>query len=137
MSVEISTARGAARSRVEAFYRTQLGRDVPLENDQHVLVARDGEKIVAVLRLCPEAGTTLLRTVVVAKDRRGEGIGRSLLAAASQAIGPGECWCFPWSYLEHFYAEIGLLRVPDASVPMVLRHRTNAECIATYRTATV
>ena len=136
MSIAISTASGAARSTAEAFYRAQLGREVPLEIDQHVLVAREDETIVAALRLCPEAGTMLLRTVVVAKDRRGDGIGRSLLAAASQAIGSRECWCFPWSYLERFYAEIGLLRVPDASVPMALRHRTNVECIATYRAAT-
>lgn len=124
------------RAEVEAFYRAQLRRDVPLEVDQEVLVARDGDAMVAALRLCPEAGTLLLRTVVVAEGRRGRGIGRSLLLEASRAIGRRECWCFPWTSLEGFYGAIGFARVPDAAVPAALRHRTNPEGIATYRAAT-
>jgi N-acetylglutamate synthase-like GNAT family acetyltransferase len=135
VTIEIRAANGAARSDAELFYRAQLGRDVRLEADQEVLVARESDVIVAVLRLCPEAGTLLLRTVVVAADRRGQGIGRSLLVAASHAIGPRECWCFPWAYLESFYAAIGLLRVAADHVPVALLHRTNPECIATFRAA--
>ncbi len=134
--IAISIASARERSDVEAFYREQLGRDVPLEVDHEVVLARDGDAIVGALRLCPEAGTLLLRTVVVASDRRGQGIGRSLLVEASRAIGGRECWCFPWSYLEHFYGEIGLARVADARVPDALRHRTMTEGIATYRAGT-
>jgi N-acetylglutamate synthase-like GNAT family acetyltransferase len=136
MSVAIAMVDADERAEVGAFYRHELGRDVGLEGDQTVLVARDGQTVVAALRLCPEAGTLLLRTVVVAGGRRGEGIGRSLLVEASKAIGRRECWCFPWTYLEGFYGAIGFARVPDASVPAALRHRTNAEGIATYRAAT-
>ena len=133
MSVAIGTASAADRARVEEFYRAELGRDVPLAAEHEVLVAlRDGS-IVAALRLCPEAGTLLLRTVVVARDRRGQGIGRELLREASRVIGPRECWCFPWVHLEHFYSEIGLVRVPESAIPTALRHRYEAGCIATYR----
>jgi predicted GNAT family N-acyltransferase len=133
VSVAISIADARGRSEVEAFYRDQLGRDVPLEADQQVILARDGDAVVGALRLCPEGGTLLLRTVVVAKERRGQGIGRALLSEASRAIGDRECWCFPWSYLEAFYGAIGLVRVPESAVPAALRHRTMTEGIATYR----
>jgi len=133
MTVAIGVADARGRSEVEAFYRDQLGRDVPLEADQQVILARDGDAVVGALRLCPEAGTLLLRTVVVAKERRGQGIGRALLAEASQAIAGRECWCFPWSYLERLYADIGLARVSDHRVPAALWHRMEAGCIATYR----
>jgi N-acetylglutamate synthase-like GNAT family acetyltransferase len=137
LSVAIATASVDEWPEVEAFYRAQLGREVPLEADQEVVIAHDSEAIVAVLRLCPEAGTLLLRTVVVAKDRRGQGIGRALLQVASRVIGARECWCFPWSYLERFYGQIGLVRVPDEDVPAALQHRWGRqECIPTFRAAT-
>jgi N-acetylglutamate synthase-like GNAT family acetyltransferase len=133
MSIAIAVVGADERAEVEAFYRAQLGRDVPLEVDQQVFAARDGNIVVAALRLCPEAGTLLLRTVVVAEGRRGQGIGHSLLLEASRAIGRRECWCFPWSYLDHFYMAIGLARASDAAVPDALRHRKGPDCIATYR----
>jgi len=136
MSVTVGGVRIEERADVEAFYRRELKRAVPLERDQEIFAARDGAAIVAALRLCPEAGTLVLRTVVVAEGRRGQGIGRALLLVASTAIGPRECWCFPWSYLEDFYGAIGFVRVSDDAVPATLRHRTMSEGIATYRTAT-
>ncbi len=54
-------------------------------------VAIRAASAVAALRLGPEGGTLLLRTVVVAEGRRGEGIGRALLREASRTIGPREC----------------------------------------------
>ena len=136
MSVAVVAVSAGERGEVGAFYRRELGRDVGLEADQEVFAARDGGAVVAALRLCPEAGTLLLRTVVVADGRRGEGIGRSLLLEASKAIGPRECWCFPWTYLEGFYGAIGFARVPDDSVPAALHHRWNRrEGIPTYRAA--
>lgn len=128
--------RAGERAEVDAFYQAQLGRDVGLELDQEVLVVRDSRDVVAALRLCPEAGTLVLRTVVVAEGRRGQGIGRSLLLEASKAIGRRECWCFPWSYLDGFYGAIGFVRVPDPDVPSALHHRRGSELIATYRAAT-
>jgi predicted GNAT family N-acyltransferase len=133
VSVAISAVGDRQRSEVEAFYQSELGRDPLLAPDQELFVAGGDDEIVAALRLCPEAGTLLLRTDVVAKGRRGEGIGRALLLEASRAIGDRECWCFPWSYLERFYAEIGLARISDERVPVILRGRIEPGCVATYR----
>ena len=79
MTIAARAVRDEERSAVEAFYRPELKREVPLEAGQEVFAAREGDAIVAALRLCHEAGTLLLRTVVVAEDRRGRGIGRALL----------------------------------------------------------
>ena len=136
MSLAFGPVAVDGRRDVETFYRRELKREVPLELDQEVFAAMDGNDIVGALRLCPEAGTLLLRTVVVADGRRGHGIGRSLLREASDAIGPRACWCFPWAHLERFYGTIGFVRVPDATVPQALRHRTTRGGIATYRAET-
>ena len=136
MSVTVAPVGNAERPGVEAVDRSELKREVPLDDDQEVFAARDGGAIVAALRLCPEAGTLLLRTVVVAEGRRGQGIGRALLDEASRAIGRRECWCFGWSYLEEFYKAIGLDRVPEAEVPARLRDRIHPNEIAMYRAAT-
>ena len=122
------------RADVESFYRRELGREVLLEAEQEVFAARDGS-IVGALRLCPEAQTLVLRTVVVAEGRRGHGIGRAMLAVASDAIGRRECWCFPWEHLEGFYGAIGFRRVDRERVPPMLLHRLGDDCIPTFREA--
>ena len=135
MNVASRVVRDDERAAVEAFYRRELKREVPLEDGQEVFATREGDTIVAALRLCSEAGTLLLRTVVVSEDHRGRGIGRALLHEASRAIGRRECWCFGWSYLESFYGAIGFKRVPDAQVPERLRDRLGPNEIASYRAA--
>jgi N-acetylglutamate synthase-like GNAT family acetyltransferase len=122
------------RADVESFYRRELGRDVLLEADQEVFAARDSS-IVGALRLCPEAQTLVLRTVVVAEGRRGRRIGRAMLALVSDAIGRRECWCFPWEHLEGFYGGIGFRRVDRERVPPTLLHRLGDGCIPTFREA--
>src|SRR5205814_1394565 len=60
MSITVGIASDGERADVEAFYRRELKREVPLDADHEVFVARQGAAIVAALRLCPEAGTLLL-----------------------------------------------------------------------------
>lgn len=135
MTIVVECHATSDRAAVEAFYRRELGRDVALGPAEELVVAWSGAEIVGALRLFPEAGTLVLRTVVVAADRRGEGIGRALLRRASAAIGARECFCFPWSYLERFYGAIGLRRIAVADVPAELRHRLGDETIAIHRAA--
>ena len=135
MSIAVASVRADGHAEVESFYRRELRREVPLESSQELLVARDGEVLVAALRLCREAETLVLRTVVVAEGRRGRGIGRALLARASEAIGPRECWCFPWKHLEGLYAAIGFQQVAREDVPPTLLHRLGEGCIPTRRVA--
>ena len=106
-----------------AFYRRELGRDVDLRPDEQIVVAREGNDVVAAVRLFPEASTMLLRTMVVARSLRGRGVGATLLREFSKRIGARECYCFPWTYLDGFYGSIGFRRIADAEVPAPLRHR--------------
>jgi N-acetylglutamate synthase-like GNAT family acetyltransferase len=135
MNITVANVAADGRPEVETFYRRELGREVPLEADQEVFAARDGRTLVGALRLCPEAKTLVLRTVVVADGRRGQGIGRSMLAIASDAIGRRECWCFPWEHLEGFYGAIGFRRVDRERIPPSLLHRLGEGCIPTLRQA--
>jgi predicted N-acetyltransferase YhbS len=135
MSIAVASVEANGREEVERFYRRELGREVPLESGQDVFVAREGGVLVGALRLCPEAGTLVLRTVVVAEARRGRGIGRAMLALASEAIGRRECWCFPWTHLELFYGTIGFQQVAPQQVPQELLHRLGEGCIPTRRLA--
>jgi predicted N-acetyltransferase YhbS len=135
MSIAVGSVGADGRAEVERFYRHELRREVPLESGQDVFVAREGGVLVGALRLCSEAGTLVLRTVVVAERRRGRGIGRALLARVSEAIGRRECWCFPWTHLEDFYGAIGFRQVAPQEVPPALLHRLGEGCIPTRRLA--
>ena len=135
MNIAVANVAADGRPEVETFYRRELGREVPLEEDQEVFAAREGRTLVGALRLCPEAKTLVLRTVVVADGRRGQGIGRAMLAIASEAIGRRECWCFPWEHLEGFYGAIGFRRVDRGQIPPSLLHRLGEGCIPTRRQA--
>ena len=134
MNIAVANVAADGRPEVETFYRRELGREVPLEADQEVFAAREGRTLVGALRL-PEAKTLVLRTVVVADGRRGQGIGRAMLAIASEAIGRRECWCFPWEHLEGFYGAIGFRRVDRGQIPPSLLHRLGEGCIPTRRQA--
>ncbi|HEV8229306.1 MAG TPA: GNAT family N-acetyltransferase [Candidatus Limnocylindria bacterium] len=118
----MSFERTADRDAVLAFYREELGRDVDVGNEE-LFVARSGDDVVGAVRLYPEAGTLLLRTMVMTAALRGRGIGRQLLRFVEPAIGPRECYCFPWTHLEAFYGDIGFRRISDEQVPSALRHR--------------
>jgi N-acetylglutamate synthase-like GNAT family acetyltransferase len=135
MTIAVAGVSAGGRREVERIYRHELGREVPLEPDQEVFAARDGRTLVGALRLCPEAKTLVLRTVVVADGWRGRGIGRTMLATASEAIGRRECWCFPWEHLERFYGAIGFRRVDRERIPPSLLHRLEDGCIPTLRVA--
>jgi len=135
MTISVEKVGADARVEVECFYLCELRREVTLAPEQQVFAARENGVVVGALRLCPEADTLLLRTVVVAEGLRGRGIGRVMLEAASAAIGARECWCFPWEHLEGFYGRIGFRRTSRGDVPSLLEHRLAEGCIPTRREA--
>lgn len=116
-STEITMVPPGGRAEVEAFYRRELGRDVSLGEQEDVVCARENGVIVGALRLFPAGSSLILRTVVVAGERRGQGIGRSMLRAASERIGGRECYCFPWAHLDRFYGEIGFQPIDRDALP--------------------
>lgn len=116
-ATQVTTVPHDRRAEVEAFYKRELDRDVPLGTHEDVLCAWEDGLIVGALRLFPASGRLVLRTMVVAEERRGRGIGRAMLRAASERIGERECYCFPWPHLERFYGEIGFRPIDRQAVP--------------------
>ncbi len=125
------------RNDAARFYREQLGRDVTFGPHDELVLEREGQRVIAALRLAPEGGTLVLRTMVVADDLRRGGVGTSLLERASRLIGERECFCLAWSYLESFYARAGFARVaPSALPPFLLERLGSATDMVALRRAT-
>lgn len=133
--ISVDAVPATQRDAVEMFYRAQLGRDVRLDPTDEPVAAYEGEQIVAAVRLHHRAGALILRTMVVVEGRRREGIGSHLLDAVDRAIGQRACYCFPWTYLEPFYARIDFRPLERANVPSALHELLGSGCISMLREA--
>ena len=102
----IELAETADLARVQSFYLS-VGYGGGIHPSDRLLVSSADKLIVAVVRLCTECGTLVLRGMYVAEDRRGLGIGSRLLESTSAIIGSSECWCIPYAHLTNFYSRIG------------------------------
>jgi len=120
MAIHIETARAAdADSVLQVVLQNGLPIDGLREHLTTTLVAREADRIVgtAALELYPDGA--LLRSVAVAPEQRGHGLGRELTLAAihlAQARG------VPAMYLltttaERFFPKLGFERIARADVP--------------------
>lgn len=107
---------------VASFYE-DVGYGVGVEPGDRIMVAREGKRIVAAVRLCREVNTLVLRGMYVAADRRGRGIGSRLLEAAAPAMQSRECWCLPYAHLRGFYSQVGFDECPLEQAPGFLEKR--------------
>lgn len=98
---------------VDRFYRAQ-GYKVKTAATESVYViydtagAGDSMGIIAAARLVPQSsGHFWLRNLLVAKDRRGQGLASALLQYLLPLIHPKGCYCFALPHLEQFYDRLG------------------------------
>ena len=120
-----SAVRGIAPSefpQVIRFYH-QTGYNGGLTEHDRVLVAEHGGRILGVLRLCPEAGTLVLRGMRVLSPLQRQGIGSTLLAGAVAYLSEEDCYCLPHRHLKKFYSTIGFMQIDPAAAPKFLRKR--------------
>ena len=120
--MNISLASESELAEVEAFYSTvgYTGGALPADL---IFVARDGSRIIGVVRLCEESGCCVLRGMYVASERQRSGIGTALLSELNAKVGARECWCIPFTHLREFYGVIGFGEVAPSSAPQFLRER--------------
>ncbi|MRI34856.1 hypothetical protein EOPP23_17910 [Endozoicomonas sp. OPT23] len=85
-------------------------------SDERVLILRDNGNIVAALRACPKKQGYLLRSVWVAINRRGEGLGSLLTEKALKRLN-SDCWCYPYPHLQSFYENTGFSLQETDQVP--------------------
>ena len=96
MPVEVARADDAAveeflRGTQREALRTLYGFNVVWFEQKIEFAARDGTAIVAAARILVAASLTHVVTVVVTPERRGEGIGKRLLAEAAEVAGYNNC----------------------------------------------
>tara|TARA_R110001592_G_scaffold86031_1_gene254006 strand:- start:13127 stop:13567 length:441 start_codon:yes stop_codon:yes gene_type:complete len=110
---------------VKKFYKTanyfnQVGR----KDEVFVLreISRDN-RIIAAARLVKTADYLILRSMVVLPELQKQGIGKYFLEQLKPSLFNRACWCFPFEWLEGFYANIGFAPYPPENVPTLIRNK--------------
>lgn len=93
------------------------------EPEETVFLAKEDGESIGVVRLCPDDGFCVLRTMRVADSHQRRGIGTLLLKALEQAIPNQPCFCIAYAHLEAYYGQIGFVTITDDLAPDILRER--------------
>ena len=130
MTVNYEQLTSIAYPLANRFYKLAREKGKTQSSDE-VYVARDDANIIAAVRVCPlvDRGADseappdklLLRSLAVSPDARRTGIGSLFMEYVVQQIGTRECWCYPFSWLEGFYAQTGFVAVTPEDAPDFIR----------------
>jgi amino-acid N-acetyltransferase len=100
--------------------------DVTEQLLDHFLVCRDDKGVVGAIALEPFGDLVLLRSLVVASDSRGEGLGGRLTLAAEALAGrTGAKGIYLLTTAsERFFAARGYRTIPRSEAPLAIQHST-------------
>lgn len=110
---------------VKSFYKnaryfSQVGKKdevyILRDTDQH-------NKIIAAARLVKTADYLILRSMVVLPEHQRQGIGKYFLTQLGPHLLNRDCWCFPFEWLESFYAEIGFEQYSPEQAPTLIKQK--------------
>ena len=107
---------------LEKFYAV-CGYGGDIQPEDTVLYKIKNNSVVGVVRITKEHGVSILRGMQVLKQYQKSGIGRDLLSAFEQKIGPDTCYCLPYEHLEGFYSKIGFVIAQEKELPKFLVER--------------
>lgn len=113
------------------FYK-QAGEKGKTQRSDLVYVARVDSNIIAAVRLCPlsvhqqlepnvPTNRLLLRSLAVLPKFRRVGVGSGFMDYVVEQIKDCECWCYPFSWLDGFYAQSGFDIVAPEEAPEFIR----------------
>lgn len=104
----------------ESAYFNQVGR----KDEVYCLRAiHSANQIVAAVRLVKTADYLILRSMVVLPDLQRQGLGKYFLNQIDQALDQRTCWCFPFEWLEGFYASIGFKQIKAEHAPVLIHNK--------------
>ncbi len=101
---------------VKQFYKKH-GMRAQAPKGEKIFTATLDNKLVAALRLSPVNQYHLLRSMCVSEELRHMGIGSALLQAIQPALSQLDCYCFPYTHLQAFYAAAGFITCEATSAP--------------------
>lgn len=108
---------------VKSFYKSaryfnQVGR-----KDEVYILREIAQKnrIIAATRLVKTADYLILRSMVVLPELQHQGIGSYFLEQLKPLLKNRDCWCFPFEWLEPFYASIGFEPFSPEDAPNLIR----------------
>lgn len=122
MSFEIQILSRTKHQQAQAVY-TSLGYTSEIKPTDIVIVAKDDDKIVGLVRLETDTPVCVLRGMQVIPAYQRQGIGSKLLAKLDAVIAGRETWCIPHGWLTGFYGQIGFTQVPEETAPVFLQER--------------
>jgi predicted N-acetyltransferase YhbS len=107
---------------VRAFY-TECGYGGGVSSEDTIVATTKGNRIIGIVRLCPEGGVLVLRGMQVRLEHQRRGIGSLMLLELDKLIGKGGCWGIAPTHLGGFYGQIGFNFVDEENAPEHLRVR--------------
>lgn len=106
---------------IDRFYRAQ-GYKVKCAANEQVYAAVNEEGIFAAARLVPQqSGHYWLRNLLVASDKRGQGVASRLMQNLLPDLAPQGCYCFALPHLCDFYTALGFVQNPPHCPEDILR----------------
>lgn len=120
--LDVRQAGRAELADIAAFY-ARAGYGGGVDAADVIFIARVGGQLVGAVRLCAEAGVTVLRGMQIDPAHRRRGLGRRLLAACRPWLDRGPAYCLPYDHLVPFYALAGFEVAPPDQLPVFLAAR--------------
>lgn len=119
-----------AKALVDPFYLKNGSKGTARPDDLFIL-AFIGESPVGCVRYCVEEHIPMLRTMMIAVEFRGKGLGRRILREFALFLDENQVknvHCLPYAHLEDFYGAIGFQKLSEFEIPPFLKER-----LETYR----
>ena len=119
--INIETWKGSLNNIVD-FYKTCNYKYYPNDKDT-ILVAKDNDRIVGVIRFSKENGVLHLRGMQITQQSRRQGVGTLLLEKSAKIIGGETCYLVGYPHLTNFYEQIGFREIKRSEAQKSVQER--------------
>lgn len=132
-TLTVEVALRGERNEVRNFYNA-VGYGGGVSDTDITFAAKLNGRVLGAVRLCDEAGLTVLRGMQVDPGYQRQGIGRSLLHHCTAYLDRGAAYCLPYQHLVGFYGRAGFVLAQPETLPRFLAERLAAYALSGQRT---